>query len=268
MCLILFAFQAHPRYSLMVAANRDESFARPSEPAAFWPDHPDVHGGRDLEQGGTWLALARDGRFAAVTNYRQRPRATAAPRSRGDLTRGYLTGTKPIRDYLADIVQIPEEYRGYSLIAGTLDSLYFCSNRGEGVAPITPGVHGLSNGLLNEPWPKVLRGVSSLRALLDAEEAELEEALFEVLADRHTAPDHMLPSTGATLEHERDRSPAFILGDHYGTRASTVVLVGRNGEVLYCEKSFGPGGAPAGSTEHRFALTRELAVSGPIAAPG
>lgn len=258
MCLILFALQAHPRYALIVAANRDESYERPAAPAAFWPDYPDVHGGRDLEQGGTWLALARDGRFAAITNYRQGVKNDAAPRSRGALTRDYLTGAHDVGEYLEEVVASQSQYHGYSLIVGTPDALYFCSNRGAGISPITPGVHGLSNRLLDEPWPKVLRGVSRIEELLDAEEAELERSLFELLADRSPAPDHLLPSTGIARDRERDLSPAFIAGDRYGTRASTVVLVGRDDKVLFCERTFGPHGTPAGSTQHRFTLSERV----------
>ena len=268
MCLILFALQAHPRYSLIVAANRDETYERPTAPAGFWTDHPHVHGGRDLTHGGTWLALARNGRFAAITNYRQVPRGEDAPRSRGALTRDYLTGTQPIREYLDTVVASHALYRGFSLIAGTSDELYYCSNRGEGIAPIPPGVHGLSNHLLDEPWPKVLRGVARLKELQDAEEAELERSLFELLAHRERAPDPLLPTTGAGRERERDLSSSFISSDRYGTRASTVVLVGRDGEVLFCERSFGPHGAPAGTVRNRFALTNEAAGVRPIEARG
>lgn len=266
MCLILFALKAHPRYSLIVAANRDETYERPAAPAAFWSDHPHVHGGRDLTHGGTWLALARNGRFAAVTNYRQVPRGDEAPRSRGALTRDYLTGHQPVREYLDGVVGSHALYRGFSLIAGTTDELYYCSNRGEGIAPITPGVHGLSNHLLDEPWPKVLRGVARLKELQDAEEAELERSLFELLALRERAPDHLAPTTG--VERERDLSSSFISSDRYGTRASTVVLVGRDGEVLFCERSFGPQGVPDGIVRNRFTLTNAAADVRPIEARG
>jgi uncharacterized protein with NRDE domain len=266
MCVIFFALDAHPRYSLIVAANRDESHGRPAVPAAFWPDHPHVHGGRDLRHGGTWLAIARDGRFAAVTNYRQGRRNGEAPRSRGALTRDYLVGTQEVGEYIEGLVATQSEYHGYSLILGTAERLYFCSNRGEGVYPISPGVHGLSNRLLDEPWPKVLRGVARITTLLDADEGELERSLFELLADRTPAPDDMLPSTGIEHDRERSLSPAFIAAEHYGTRASTVVLVGRDGNVLFWEKSFGPNGQPAGSTAHRFALTKTAGAAQPTRA--
>ncbi len=252
MCLILFAIQAHPRYPLIVAANRDESFTRPASPAGFWTDHPDVYAGRDLEKGGTWLGIARNGRFAAITNYRQSPSTHAVPRSRGELTRDYLTGNMDAGRYLDEVSRRHTEYHGFSLIVGTPEALFVGSNRGhDGATPIEPGVHGLSNRLLDEPWPKVLRGVATLRGLLGADEAELRATLFELLADHTPTNDHLLPSNASARERER---LTFILGESYGTRASTLVLVREDGEVLFVERSFGPGARPIGTTEARFAL--------------
>lgn len=266
MCLILFAAGAHPRFPLIVAANRDEAYARPAAPAGFWKDHPQIFGGRDLLQGGTWLGVTLDGRFAAITNYRQGQGRRDAPRSRGELTRDYLAGTQDIEDYVQEVSARASEYNGYSLIAGTPDRLFFCSNRGNGVLPIPPGVHGLSNRLLNEPWPKVQRGVSALSNLLDADEAQLEPALFDLLADARPAPDHLLPSTGIAFERERDLSASFIAGDAYGTRASTVLLMADDGTVLFCERRFGPKGALLGATKQRFRLQRGSTTSGRAAA--
>jgi len=254
MCLILFATQAHAEYPLIVAANRDEAYARPAASAAFWSDHPDIFGGRDLEQGGTWLGIALSGRFAAITNYRQRPRAPAAPRSRGEIARNFLCGSGNTPEYLENIAQRQQEYRGYSLIAGSLDQLYFCSNRAERTLLIPKGVHGLSNHLLDEPWPKVQRGIDRLGQLLAADEQTLTRKLFENLADRTPAPDTALPDTGLGLERERASSAAFIPGADYGTRASTVILVSAGGEVLFCERTFGAYGVLLGEVEQRFEL--------------
>jgi uncharacterized protein with NRDE domain len=254
MCVILFSVGAHPRYPLIVAANRDESYERPAAPAAFWTDHPHVYGGRDLTHGGTWLALSTRGRFAAITNYRQGVRAGAAPRSRGELTRDFLIGESDAKTYLADVSRRGDEYGGYSLIAGTPEGLHFTSNRGVAPHPIQAGVHGLSNRLLNEPWPKVQRGMAVLESLATASEAALLQGLFEVLADTTAAPDHLLPSTGIALERERDLSSLFIPGESYGTRASTVVLVRADGE-----RSFGPRAKALGSSERRFTLQPQAA---------
>jgi uncharacterized protein with NRDE domain len=268
MCLILFALRAHPRYPLIVAANRDESYDRPAAPAAFWSEHPGVYGGRDLQAGGTWLAVSLSGRFAGVTNYRQGRRSDGAPRSRGELTRDYLTGTMDVADYLESVERKQSDYHGFSLIAGTPDRMFFCSNRGGGYVPIAPGVHGLSNRLLDEPWPKVERGIAVIEGLLHASEADLKRELFELLGDRAAAPDHLLPSTGIGIERERVVSASFIPGATYGTRASTVVLMSADGEVLFCERTFGPIGTPGGSSERRFALAKAATPDPSIAAAG
>lgn len=256
MCVILFSTGAHARYPLIVAANRDEAYGRPAAAAGFWKDHPHVCAGRDLTAGGTWLGLSTTGRFAALTNYRQGIRAGDAPRSRGALTREFLTGTVEPSAYMDEAARHGDDYGGYSLIAGTPERLWFCSNRGVAPHAIEPGVHGLSNRLLDEPWPKVLRGMGVLESLAEDGETALLEGLFEVLADTAAAPDHLLPSTGIALERERDLSALFIPGESYGTRASTVVLVREDGAVVFVEKSFGPRGQPLGMAEQRFTLER------------
>jgi uncharacterized protein with NRDE domain len=255
MCLILFAARAHPAYPLIVAANRDESYGRPAAPAAFWQDQPQICAGRDLEHGGTWLGLAKSGRFAAITNYRQRPRPLRGARSRGELTRAFLESSHDAHVYLRDVERHAAEYTGFSLIVGTLQELWFFSNRGSAPQPIAPGVHGLSNHLLDEPWPKVRRGVAALQSLLGAGEHELTSGLSELLTDRTPAPDDLLPSTGLDPERERAASASFIAGETYGTRASTIVLVGADGRVVFREQLFGPHGRAQGNTELRFELS-------------
>lgn len=255
MCLILFAAGVHPRYPLIVAANRDESYARPAAPAGDWPDGSGIHGGRDLEQGGTWLAIARSGRFAALTNYRQgTPRAPLA-RSRGELTRDFLGGRDDPSTYATAIAGRAGEYNGYSLIFGEGPDLWFYSNRGGAPRRIEPGVHGLSNHLLDEPWPKVRRGIDTIRDLLAADEPTLVSRLTRLLEERTPAPDHLLPSTGVSLERERALSASFIAAEHYGTRASTIVLMRADGEVLFRERRYGPCGVAAGESEARFPTT-------------
>lgn len=259
MCLILLATHAHPHYPLIVAANRDEAYGRPSSPAAFWDDAPALFAGRDLEAGGTWLGITKAGRFAAITNYRQGMGRRMTQRSRGDLTRLFLTGGDAPEAYLRQVDASAHEYNGFSLIAGNaFDRLWFYSNRGAPARPIEPGVHGLSNHLLDEPWPKVRRGTSVLSALLDANEETLVNALFAMLADRTPASDDALPSTGIERERERALSAAFIAAESYGTRASTVVLVKASGSVAFHEHSFGPQGAALGSVERRFDLAKTL----------
>ena len=255
MCLILFAVSAHPRYPLIVAANRDEAYTRASATAAFWQDYPDVYGGRDLEHGGTWLGISRRGRFAAITNFRQGLAQRQTAHSRGELTRDYLTGTLEPADYIQAVEGRAQAYSGFSLIVGGPRELWFFSNRGGSVQRVTAGVHGLSNHLLDEPWPKVRRGIAELESLLDADEDALSSRLMRLLGDRTPAPDHLLPSTGIAPERERALSASFIEGSAYGTRASTVVLVGSDGSVRFIERTFGPGGTLNSESEARFPVS-------------
>ena len=261
MCLILFAHHAHRDYPLVMAANRDEAFARPAAPAAFWRDDPRIFAGRDLKQGGTWLGVTRAGRLAAVTNYRDPTASRTAPMSRGALVRDFLRGEVAAERYLQDVSARADQYNGFIVIAGDIGRLYWLSNRGPGVQAVAPGVHGLSNHLLDTPWPKIQRARQTLSALLDAAESELRSGLFEVLADRTPAPDNELPDTGVGLHRERELSSVFVTGDRYGTRASTLLLVHRDGGVLFVERSYGPQGARLGEIEQRFELDPLIAAA-------
>jgi len=260
MCLILLAWRAHTEFPLVFAGNRDEAYERPTAAAAFWGDDPQIFGGRDLEMGGTWLGITRSGRIAAVTNYRDGIGGTAA-HSRGELTASYLRGNEGPRSYLKRVAPHAKDYRGYSLIVGNQDLLFAQSNRGTGIDELARGVHGVSNHLLNTPWPKLVRGKQRLTGLLKAGEAELAEGLFQALADRAVAPDAELPDSGVGLQRERELSPAFIAGERYGTRATTVILVSRRNEAVFVERRFGARGVPLGETSQRFALQRRAVVS-------
>ena len=255
MCLILFAFQAHAEYPLVVAANRDEAYARPAAPAAFWLDHAEVYGGRDLEMGGAWIGITRSGRFAAVTNFRDGSPKGVAPRSRGDLVGGYLTGTQAAQRYLQSVAARLSEYAGFGTLAGDMNSLWFLSNYGNGVEAVASGVHGLSNHLLDTPWPKVADGKRELAVLLHSDARLLPDDLFAMLADRSVAAENVLPNTGVGIAREKQLGPKFIaVDDRYGTRASTVIIVNRLGEVYYAERSFGGHGAFLGEVTQRFNL--------------
>ena len=254
MCLMLLAHKVHPDYPLVLAANRDEAYSRPTAAAALWADQPQVYGGRDLEQGGTWLGITRCGRIAAVTNFRDGYAAKSAARSRGELVSNFLRGSQPAADYVHRVGREAHAYNGFNLIAGELDELYYVSNRGSRVAAIAPGIHGLSNHLLDTPWPKVEQGKKILAGLLRHETQELIDGLFAVLADRATASDDRLPDTGVGLPRERVLSPAFIISPAYGTRSSSVILVDKHGQVLFIERSFGERGKPGNSVTGRFAL--------------
>ncbi|HEX5725956.1 MAG TPA: NRDE family protein [Longimicrobiaceae bacterium] len=253
MCLILLAHDAHPDYRLVVAANRDEFYGRPAAPAAWWPDAPEVLAGRDLREGGTWLGITRGGRFAAVTNFRDAaPPRPGAP-SRGWLVGDFLRGPASPDEYLATLAGRAGEYNGFGLLAGDAGSLHYLSNRGAGPAELAPGVYGLSNHLLDTPWPKVERGKAGLREVLAGPAGEVEARLLELLADRAEADGALLPDTGVGVERERALSALFIATPRYGTRASTVLTVGRDGRVRMVERTVGPGREPT-EVRHEFSL--------------
>ncbi len=254
MCLILAALDAHPDYTLIVAANRDEFYDRPTAPAAFWPEHPRILGGRDLRAGGTWLAIDRSGRFAAVTNYRQGEREPATPRSRGLLVSDYLSAEIDADSYVARIEREGAEYNGFNLLAGGARELHWVSNREGRPRRLGAGIYGLSNHLLDTPWPKVTAGKTGLQTLLGGGAAGLESGLFALLSDNTQVPDDALPRTGIGRAGERLLSSAFIATADYGTRSSTVVLVAKDGTVTFVERSFGPSGLTAGEVRHGFPL--------------
>ncbi|MFO1206792.1 MAG: NRDE family protein [Burkholderiales bacterium] len=238
MCLIVFAWHVHPDFPLVLGANRDEFLDRPTRAAQFWPDHPELLAGRDLKSGGTWLGITRSGRVAAVTNFRQGTAPRAAARSRGLLVSGFLTGNNSPAAHLDAVAKAQSRYDGFNLLAGDGRALHYFSNRDGAATLVEPGVHGLSNALLDTPWPKVERAKSALTGLLDHDRDVLVEGTLRLLADQARPPDHELPSTGVSLEWERCLSSVFIAAPGYGTRSSTVLLIDRGGHATFCERSF------------------------------
>lgn len=242
MCLILLAHRMHPTYHLVVAANRDELYARPTAPAAFWNDAPHLLAGRDLRGGGTWMGITRDGRFAALTNVRELPLPGPDAPSRGHLVSGFLRGGEPPQTYLRALAPRAADYPGFNLLVGSGGELWHLSNRGGGARPLASGVYGVSNALLDTPWPKVERGKALLRDVL-ADGGEVDpEALFRILSLSEPFPDALLPDTGVGAERERALSPLFIASPDCGTRASTVLLVRRDGRARFVERTVAPGG--------------------------
>jgi len=240
-CLILFAVAAHPRYPLVLAANRDEFYARPSAPAGPWPDAEHIIGGRDLEKGGSWRALARGGRLAAVTNFRDGTRKKSGARSRGLLIRDFVTSRERPREFLESVQVRADQYDGFNLIVAERSEVWHFNNVDRRIAQVEPGVHGLSNHLLDTPWPKVAKGKAALASALCGPSEDLVAHLFDALREDCLAADHELPSTGISKEWERVLSPAFIATPTYGTRASTVVLVEASGAATLIERSHDPG---------------------------
>lgn len=221
---------------MIVAANRDEFYERPTEQAAFWSDAPDILAGRDLKHGGTWLGVTKGGKFAAVTNYRD-PFASAGNVSRGELVNNFLMDDKDAESYLRNIERHADDYSGFNLFVADEESLAYFSNRELKIKKLTVGIYGLSNHLLDTSWNKVVRGKAALSALVEKGEISTED-VFAFLSDNKQADDSVLPDTGIGLEKERLLSPIFITSPIYGTRSSTVVLIETNGEVTFVERTF------------------------------
>jgi uncharacterized protein with NRDE domain len=264
MCLIALAWRSHPRYELALIANRDESHARPAAPAGADPERPDLYGGRDLAQGGSWLLASTRGRLAAVTNVRVGLAGEAAPRSRGALVRDFAAGNASSADYLAGLASTAGEYGRFNLLLWDGGSLLFASNHPRFVAHrVEPGVHAVSNGAFDARWPKSAHATRALSTWLASPMAEVEGAaggpllapLFDALGDTAPAPDDTLPETGVGLELERTLSPAFVRGEHYGTRCSSVVLAGADA-IVFVEHRFGPDGSPQGESMARLPRSR------------
>ena len=231
MCLIALAYKVHPEYPLILAANRDEFLDRPADPARFWPAEPHVLAGRDRKAGGTWLGITTTGHFAALTNYRDLRTPPVQGPSRGVLVRQALEpGFRPTAT---------QNYDGFNLIYGPLKALRYHSNIRLADIELAPGVHGLSNHLLDTPWPKVQRAKAAMATVAIAETPS-SEALFELLADDHVADDASLPDTGLDRERERALSAICIRMEGYGTRCSTVVIVHRSGRITFEERTAQP----------------------------
>lgn len=238
MCLIVFAHRRHAGYPFVFAANRDEFFERPTAPAGFWEDAPEVLAGRDLEAGGTWCGITRTGRFGAITNYREPSRQLAGAPSRGDLVAAFLRGAEAPEAYLRRRAAEAHRYNGFNLIVGDLQRLFYFSNRDGDVRELPPGIYGLSNHLLDTPWPKVTLARAMLEERLASSVLD-PEPFFQLLADETRALDEALPDTGVGRQWEQVLSPIFIRSPRYGTRASTVIWVERDGRVTFFERSFG-----------------------------
>ncbi len=255
MCLILIAYRTHPQYPLILAANRDEFYDRPTAPASFWETEPRILAGKDLKSGGTWLGISRKGRIAALSNFRDPRTMKNDSPSRGSLVTKFLLDVSSPAEYLEALQQRAPEYNGYSMIFGDMKNMYAYSNKGAIPPLLQPGIHGLSNHLLDTPWPKVAQGKKALAEVL-AEGAEpAVEDIFALLADRSMPDDNLLPDTGIGLEWERLLAPLFISGPVYGTRSSTIVMIDQNSTVTFIERSYNGDNPRKGTTlSYRFRI--------------
>lgn len=255
MCLILIAYNANNDYPLVVAANRDEFFQRDTAAADFWVEAPDVLAGRDLSAGGTWMGVTRQGRFAALTNFREPGVNRLAAPSRGKLVSEFLFSTAPVVEYLDDVSKRADAFNGFNLICGNLPTeIWHFSNRSKDLQParLGPGLYGVSNHLLDTPWPKVAQGKSELAAAMTA--LPHDEALFALLRDGSIHEDQVLPRTGVSLGWERILSAAFVQALDYGTRSSTVVRIDRRQNISFDEQTWLPGGKTGQRRRFRFRL--------------
>jgi uncharacterized protein with NRDE domain len=250
MCLLVLAWHSHPRYRLVVAANRDEFHARPAAPLALWPAPADILAGRDLRAGGTWLALDRQRRFGVVTNFRELQAARAGAPSRGGLIPDYLHGASGAGGFLSALAPRAAEYSGFNLLLSDGAALWYGSNRATPLArALAPGVYGLANELLDTPWPKLTRVRAGFERWLCTPEAD-PAALFVLLADRTPALSGAAPATGGLPAHwARALSAPFVQHPEYGTRCSTVLLLGLEGQVQLSERRFDAQGELMGESE-------------------
>ncbi|OBU66857.1 hypothetical protein A9K58_10360 [Stenotrophomonas maltophilia] len=262
MCLLALGWMHHPRWRLVMAGNRDEFHARPTAALAPWQEEATIIGGRDLRSGGGWAGVDTGGRMAVVTNVRD-PLATQAGPSRGALVADFLRGREPAAVHIERLATVASAYAPFNLLLADGDTLEYLGNHPAERQTLGPGVHGMSNGALDAPWPKTRRLMAALSAWLEEGgvrslsqgERDLTPdltPLWQALADEHRPADGDLPDTRIGLERERWLSSAFIRGDDYGTRASTVLLIDANGHGEIHERRFGPQGLPSGQSRVSF----------------
>ena len=243
MCLILFSINQHPEYKLILVANRDEFYNRQTEEARFWPEHKNIIGGRDLEAKrddgtcGTWMAITTSGKIAMVTNYRDLKNLKKTAPSRGHIVSDFLIQDVEPESYLKSVEKIKQDYNGFNLLVGNVGKLHYLSNYKDGIEKITSGFYGLSNHLLQTPWPKVELAKTMLKPYFESKEVNAEE-LLNILQNESRASEKDLPDTGIGIEREKALSSMFIKTDGYGTRCSTVVLAKKSGEVTFVERTY------------------------------
>ena len=259
MCLIAIATRIHPLYPLIIAANRDEFYKRPTAPLSFWEDHPDILAGRDLQGNGTWLGVTISGRIAAITNFRDPALIDPQAPSRGMLVSNFLAGRQTAQDYLTDINSSGIKYNGFNLVVGDVNQLWCYSNKKQDIVKITPGIHVISNHLMDTPWPKTEKIRNGLLALCEQGFMLEPEDIFRLLHDTRRPADEDLPDTGVGLAWERILSSVFVASEAYGTRSSAVILVDNDNRLTFLERTFDPG---KDITTGKYTRTFEIKVPG------
>ncbi len=241
MCLITFAYKVHPKYKLILAANRDEFYERPTRKAQFWEeeDLPGLLAGKDLKAGGTWMGTHTSGRWGALTNYRDPSLVRENPPSRGELVVNFLMSNDAAQEHLEERKSGTEEYNGYNLLLGDRNKAFHYSNVSNKITELAPGIHGVSNALLDTSWPKLNQAKRDLQSAIEKEELELE-SLFQLLKNEHKPPEDQLPDTGIPKEWEKAVSSVFIKTETYGTRCSTLLLIDHNEQATFVERRYNP----------------------------
>lgn len=250
MCLIAFSWKNHPKYQLILLANRDEFYDRPAEKASFWEDGKNILAGKDVKAGGTWLGINKHGRFAAITNYRDLKNIKPKAPSRGKITLDFLENDFNAREYLTAVKNQAQEYNGFNLLVGESDKLYYYSNVSGEMNSLPSGLYGLSNHLLDTPWPKVVRAKNLLNNFDKLNESETLQAF----ANTELAADHELPDTGVGMDLERKLSAMFIHFDNYGTRCTTLLTIDYQGQVHFRERTFFQGKIKGEDANYNFTV--------------
>lgn len=254
MCLIVFSYKNHPRYPFILAANRDELYNRPTRKAGFWKEESSILGGKDLKGGGTWLGVSKDGKIAALTNYRNIKTIKDDAPTRGHIVRDFLSADLSPKSFLEALSEDSSRYNGFNLIAGTTEQLYYFNNQNKEIHEISPGNHVISNAFLNTPWPKTDTALQQFEEVIKQSEPK-EEDFFQVLGNTTRFPYEKLPETGLPEEMEKAVSSVFIKTPGYGTRCSTLLLVDKNRELEFIERSYLPGtNEPDETVCYSFAL--------------
>ena len=249
MCLIIFSWHPEASHPLVLTANRDETYNRPTRSVHVWEDYPEIIGGRDEKCRGSWLAINRQGKFAAVTNFREIPTAPTK-QSRGHLVSDFLIRNIPAKDYLYEVQLQDTSYAGFNLLVGDSTGLFYHSNRRQGVQVLKPGTYGLSNHLLDTPWPKVKKAKAGFSRIMSAHQGNPPtNALLSLMTDHSLPSDRLLPDTGVGLEKERFLASCFIKSDDYGTRNTTILKMSLKGDFIWNEQIFGIQGLKKGFYE-------------------
>lgn len=253
MCLLLISYKVYPNYKIIIAANRDEFYDRPAEAANYWKENPSILAGKDLKAGGTWLGITKEGRFAAITNYRNMKINNENAPSRGKLIIDFLSNKTSIEDYSNKLKESSRRYNGYNLVFGDKENLFYFSNATEKLIKLTPGIYGLSNHLLDTPWPKVEKSKNSFKEKINNKDVGIND-LFDILSDKTAPPDEFLPNTELNIEIERAVSPIFVETPFYGTRSSTVILWDNNDKIIFVEKFLNPSNKKWTTNSFRFKI--------------